>query len=122
MNQNFDEFSIMLNNINPPLLIAIAEMWPNDDIETGLLPMEIYFPIRMTEKLRRGGGVAILVSNDQELVIDLATTKDTETISSFLGLFFAKFYAELIVEAPNVSDNHSMQIAFPKIYHQSEQW
>ena len=100
MNQNFDEFLFMLNNINPPLVIAISEMWPNDDIETGLFPMEIYFLIRMTEKLHRGGGVAKLVSNDPELVIDLATTRDTETISSFLGLFFCKILCRISCRSP----------------------
>ena len=40
MNQSFDQFLNMLNTTNPPLVIAIAEMWPNNDIETGLFPME----------------------------------------------------------------------------------
>ena len=67
MNHNFDEFLIVLNTTNPPFVFALTEMWPNDDIERGLILMENFCRIRMTKRLRRCGGVATLVSKNSEM-------------------------------------------------------
>ena len=62
MNQNSDEFLSMLNTNTSPLVIELTETWLNDDVETCLFLLERYHPMRMTNRLQIGEGVATLAS------------------------------------------------------------